>query len=193
MQIPQTLRLDDEKGELIILDQTMLPNEITYLRLSKTEEIWEAIKTLRVRGAPAIGIAAAYGVYLAVRNAQPSTMEDVLRIFMEARAYLATSRPTAVNLFWALDRMQKRLEKEISQSSVQRLCAALREEADAIRHEDAQVCRCIGENSLLLLERGWGLITHCNAGVLATSEYGTALAPIYLGQERGYGFRVFAD
>jgi len=193
MQIPQTLRLDDEKGELIILDQTMLPNEITYLRLSKTEEIWEAIKTLRVRGAPAIGIAAAYGVYLAVRNAQPSTMEDALRIFMEARAYLATSRPTAVNLFWALDRMQKRLEEEISQSSVQRLCAALREEADAIRHEDAQVCRCIGENSLLLLERGWGLITHCNAGVLATSEYGTALAPIYLGQERGYGFRVFAD
>jgi len=193
MQIPQTLRLDDEKGELIILDQTMLPNEITYLRLSKTEEIWEAIKTLRVRGAPAIGIAAAYGVYLAVRNAQPSTMEDALRIFMEARAYLATSRPTAVNLFWALDRMQKRLEEEISQSSVQRLCAALREEADAIRHEDAQVCRCIGENSLSLLERGWGLITHCNAGVLATSEYGTALAPIYLGQERGYGFRVFAD
>jgi len=193
MQIPQTLRLDDEKGELIILDQTMLPNEIKYLRLSKTEEIWEAIKTLRVRGAPAIGIAAAYGVYLAVRNAQPSTMEDALRIFMEARAYLATSRPTAVNLFWALDRMQKRLEEEISQSSVQRLCAALREEADAIRHEDAQVCRCIGENSLLLLERGWGLITHCNAGVLATSEYGTALAPIYLGQERGYGFRVFAD
>ncbi|OQB96165.1 MAG: Methylthioribose-1-phosphate isomerase [Spirochaetes bacterium ADurb.Bin110] len=193
MQIPQTLRLDDEKGELIILDQTMLPNEIKYLGLSKTEEIWEAIKTLRVRGAPAIGIAAAYGVYLAVRNAQPSTMEDALRIFMEARAYLATSRPTAVNLFWALDRMQKRLEEEISQSSVQRLCAALREEADAIRHEDAQVCRCIGENSLLLLERGWGLITHCNAGVLATSEYGTALAPIYLGQERGYGFRVFAD
>ena len=99
MQMPQTLRLDDEKGELIILDQTMLPNEMKYLRISKTEEIWEAIKNLRVRGAPAIGIAAAYGVYLAVRNAQPSSMEDALRIFMEARAYLATSRPTAVNLF----------------------------------------------------------------------------------------------
>ncbi|OQB98280.1 MAG: Methylthioribose-1-phosphate isomerase [Spirochaetes bacterium ADurb.Bin110] len=193
MQMPQTLRLDDEKGELIILDQTMLPSEIKYLYLSKTEEIWEAIKTLRIRGAPAIGIAAAYGSYLAVRNAQPSSMEDVLRIFMEARAYLATSRPTAVNLFWALDRMQKRLEKEMSQSSVQKLCTALREEADAIRKEDAQVCKSIGESSLSLLKKGWGLLTHCNAGVLATSEYGTALAPIYLGQERGYGFRVFAD
>ncbi len=193
MQMPQTLRLDDEKGELIILDQTMLPNEMKYLRISKTEEIWEAIKTLRVRGAPAIGIAAAYGSYLAVRNAQPSSMEDALRIFMEARAYLATSRPTAVNLFWALDRMQKRLEKEMLQSSVQRLCAALREEADAIRKEDAQMCKSIGENSLSLLKKGWGLLTHCNAGVLATSEYGTALAPIYLGHERSYGFRVFAD
>jgi len=193
MQIPLTMKLDDEKGELIILDQSMLPNEMKYLRLSGTEEIWEAIQTLRVRGAPAIGIAAAYGAYLAVRNAQPSTMEDAIRIFMEARARLATSRPTAVNLFWALDRMQKRLEKGISQSSVQRLCTALREEADAIRKEDAQVCRCIGEYSLELLERGWGLLTHCNAGVLATSEYGTALAPIYLGQNRGYGFRVFAD
>jgi len=112
MQIPLTMRLDDEKGELIILDQSMLPNEVKYLRLSGTEEIWEAIQTLRVRGAPAIGIAAAYGAYLAVRNVQPSTMEDAIRIFMEARARLATSRPTAVNLFWALDRMQKRLEKK---------------------------------------------------------------------------------
>ena len=125
MQIPLTMRLDDEKGELIILDQSMLPNEMKYLRLSGTEEIWEAIQTLRVRGAPAIGIAAAYGAYLAVRNAQPSTMEDAIRIFMEARARLATSRPTAVNLFWALDRMQKRLEKEISQSSVLRLCTVI--------------------------------------------------------------------
>ena len=189
MQMPQTLRLDDEKGELIILDQTMLPNEMKYLRISKTEEIWEAIKTLRVRGAPAIGIAAAYGVYLAVRNAQPSSMEDAANIHGSS-SLLATSSLRR-STFRALDRMQKHARRNVAIFGAEALCCA--ERRPMLPVEDAQVCKSIGENSLSLLKKGWGLLTHCNAGVLATSEYGTALAPIYLGQEKGYGFRVFAD
>jgi methylthioribose-1-phosphate isomerase len=188
--------LDDVSGELVLLDQTLLPNEKRFIRLSKIEDIWEAIKSLRVRGAPAIGIAAAYGVYLAIRNTKLPDTRALVEHFHSAKTYLATSRPTAVNLFWALERMQKRLEMEIASKpycTVGDLRIALREEADAIRREDAQVCRAIGEHALKLLQVGWGLLTHCNAGSIATSEYGTALAPIYLGQERGYNFKVFAD
>lgn len=191
-----SVMLDDNSGELVILDQTLLPTEKKFIRLSKINEIWEAIKLLRVRGAPAIGIAAAYGVYLAVRNALLSDTRALIEQFRVAKSYLATSRPTAVNLFWALGRMEKRLELEISispEKSVDELRLALREEADTIRMEDAQVCRAIGEYSLKLLQNGWGLLTHCNAGAIATADYGTALAPIYIGQERGYNFKVFAD
>lgn len=191
-----SVMLDDTSGELVILDQTLLPAEKKFIRLSRIDDIWESIKSLRVRGAPAIGIAAAYGVYLAVRNAALEDTRALVEQFRAAKAYLATSRPTAVNLFWALDRMERRLEAEISilpEKTVNELRSALREEATAIRMEDAQVCKAIGEHSLKLLEKGWGLLTHCNAGAIATAEYGTALAPIYLGQERGYNFKVYAD
>lgn len=187
-----TIRLDDEAGSLVILDQTLLPNEIAYLRLTTQEAIWEAIRRLRVRGAPAIGIAAAYGVYLAVRNSQEKEYRGMLAEFMKAKAYLATSRPTAVNLFWALDRMEVRL-RSLEGRGPEGIKAGLRAEAEAIEAQDEETCRSIGENALPLLGRSWGLLTHCNAGALATARYGTALAPIYLGQERGYGFRVFAD
>jgi len=214
----RSVALDDEKGELVLLDQTLLPNEISYIRLSKVEDIWEAIRNLRVRGAPAIGIAAAYGVYLAVRNSANITesgalisIDSAVAIFKKAKQYLASARPTAVNLFWALDRMERRLALECDalaspakchsvarlpasgREEIDDLLAALRQEADAIRDEDARMCHAIGEHGLSLLERGWGILTHCNAGALATAEFGTALAPIYLGQERGYAFKVFAD
>ncbi|TXT46631.1 MAG: methylthioribose-1-phosphate isomerase [Spirochaetes bacterium] len=204
----EPVRLDDGAGALVVLDQTLLPSQTHYLRLCTLEEIWEAIRQLRVRGAPAIGIAAAYGAYLALRNnpdwgqgARPGWPAEVDSLFAAAKNRLANSRPTAVNLFWALDRMEGRLNALRSEAAGgasagtawrAAILAVLRDEAHAIRNEDEAACRSIGEHGLSLLKKGWGLLTHCNAGALATARYGTALAPIYLGQERGYGFKVFA-
>jgi methylthioribose-1-phosphate isomerase len=188
----ETLRLDDERGALVILDQTLLPGAAHHKDLRTREEVWEAIRELRVRGAPAIGVAAAYGAYLAIRGSRATAYEDLAAEFREAKRYLATARPTAVNLFWALDRMEARLEAEAGRSPAQ-VKAALRAEADAIRAEDEAVCRSLGEHGLSLLRPGWGILTHCNAGTLATARYGTALAPVYLGAERGYDFHVYAD
>lgn len=188
----QSVQLDDENNTVIILDQTLLPNEKVFLHLSTPEEIWEAIYHLKVRGAPAIGIAAAFGVYLGTKQSKASTYEQLLDDFQKIKQYLASSRPTAVNLFWALDRMEDRMKVE-KDKSIEEIKNALKEEAEHIRNEDEQVCYSIGEHALSLLKPGWGLLTHCNAGTIATARYGTALAPIYLGQERGYHFKVFAD
>ncbi len=192
IDFPEPARLDDAAGTLVVLDQTRLPNEVVFLRLATQAEIWEAIQQLRVRGAPAIGIAAAYGAYLAVRGSAAPDHAALLAEFRAAKAYLASARPTAVNLFWALDRMEARL---VASGGMSPAAAkeALRREAEAIRDEDEETCRRIGENSLSLLGKGWGLLTHCNAGAIATARYGTALASVYLGEERGYGFKVFAD
>jgi methylthioribose-1-phosphate isomerase len=186
------IRLDDEAGVLIILDQTRLPGDAVFLRLSSQKEIWEAIYELRVRGAPAIGIAAAYGAYLGVLSSTAKTHAELTEEFARVKKYLATARPTAVNLFWALDRMEARLAREKGSTPAESK-AALKAEAEAIQAEDAETCRSIGEHSLSLLRKGWGLLTHCNAGILATSRWGTATAAIYLGAERGYGFKVYAD
>lgn len=188
----ESVRLDDENDVLVILDQTKLPNDLVFLRLRTQAEIWEAIYQLRVRGAPAIGIAAAYGVYLAAKSSSASDYDGIAADFLKAKTYLASARPTAVNLFWALDRMETRLKTQVG-AAPEQIKTALKREAEAIRTEDEETCRRIGEHSLALLGRGWGLLTHCNAGALATARYGTALAPIYLGAERGYDFRVFAD
>lgn len=188
----QSVRLDDDKNALVLLDQTKLPNEKVFLELTEMEDIWDAIYQLKVRGAPAIGIAAAYAVYLGVKQSKADTYEDFLAEFMEVKNYLASSRPTAVNLFWALDRMEDRLKQE-KEEPIDKIKQALKEEAELIRKEDEEVCKSIGEHALSLLEPNWGLLTHCNAGTIATAKYGTALAPIYLGQERGYDFKVFAD
>ncbi len=188
----ETLRLDDERGALVILDQTLLPGTVKHLDLRTTEQVWEAIRELRVRGAPAIGVAAAFGVYLAVRGSSARGYEELAAEFREAKRHLATSRPTAVNLFWALDRMEARLAGEAGKPPAQ-VKAALRAEAEAICAEDQAVCRRLGEHGVTLLQKGWGLLTHCNAGTLATARYGTALSPVHLGAERGYGFKVYAD
>ncbi len=188
----ESVRYDEERGALVILDQTLLPNEKRYRALSRPEEVWEAIRRLQVRGAPAIGIAAAYGLCLGVRAEAAGDERRLAEVFRRVKEYLATARPTAVNLSWVLERMEARLIREAGRP-VERILQALRQEADAIRAEDEQVCRRIGEQALSLLGRGWGLLTHCNAGTVATARFGTALAPIYLGAERGYGFKVYAD
>ena len=183
---------DDGADELVLLDQTLLPNEVRYLRLSRPEQVREAIYELRVRGAPAIGVAAAYGAYLGASRSPATDTAGLQRDFESARQLLVTARPTAVNLSWALNRMARRLAAATDRSPAA-LRAALKAEAHAIRAEDEEVCRRIGENGLALLDRGWGILTHCNAGALATARYGTALSPIYRGAEQGYAFKVFAD
>ncbi len=188
--IPATL--NRAKDKLVIIDQTLLPNQERFLELDKAEDVWEAIKKLRVRGAPAIGIAAAFGLYVCSLRSQATTVADFKKEFEEIRDYLATSRPTAVNLFWALDRMTNRFDKE-KHKTVDEIKQALLDESETILAEDQAMCKAIGEYGLSLLKPGMGLLTHCNAGGLATSGYGTALAPMYLGHQRGYDFRVYAD
>ncbi|MEA4888038.1 MAG: S-methyl-5-thioribose-1-phosphate isomerase [Clostridiaceae bacterium] len=186
------VRLTENHDALVLLDQTGLPAEEKYLTLKSLPEIHAAIYRLSVRGAPAIGIAAAYAVYLAARYSPAQDYDMLEKDVDEACRFLATARPTAVNLFWALDRMRRCLRSHPQESADQAREILLRE-AQAIHAEDTAVCRLIGENGLTLLQPGFGLLTHCNAGSLATSAYGTALAPIYLGQERDYHFHVFAD
>ncbi|WML33100.1 S-methyl-5-thioribose-1-phosphate isomerase [Clostridium sp. OS1-26] len=190
--IIQSVVLDDDSNALIVLDQTLLPNEKIFLRLTSQNQIWEAIYSLRVRGAPAIGIAAGYGAYLGTKESQAESYDELYEDFKKVKEYLASSRPTAVNLFWALDRMENRFKREKGKS-VQEVKRALKEESENIRAEDEVVCKNIGENALSLLKSGMGILTHCNAGTVATAKYGTALAPIYLGKERGYDFKVYAD
>jgi methylthioribose-1-phosphate isomerase len=191
-----TVALDNSDNSLKIIDQNLLPNELKILRLKTQQEIWEAIKTLRVRGAPAIGAAAACGIYLKAKETEAESkaggFDDFLAQFKEAKDYLASARPTAVNLTWALDRMERKL-LECRALDRKSILESLRAEAEAVISEDIETCRKIGEYALTLTQKGWGLLTHCNAGKLATIRYGTATAPIYLGQERGYGFKVYAD
>ncbi len=186
------VRLDDEAGELILLDQTLLPNEVKYLRLTTPDSIWEAIYKLRVRGAPAIGIAGGYGAYLGMKSSTAADFDTFYEEYKKVKTHLGSSRPTAVNLFWALDRMEQCI-LDNRKKSIAEIKQAMLTEADAIGHEDEEVCRKIGEHALTLLKPGMGILTHCNAGTIATAKYGTALAPIYLGQEKGYDFKVFAD
>jgi methylthioribose-1-phosphate isomerase len=187
----QSLRWTDHT--LSLLDQRLLPEEILYLPLSTPQEVWEAIRELKVRGAPAIGIAAAYGVVLGVMNFKGTVQELYVEVKQHTE-YLATSRPTAVNLFWALDRMMARTEALVgSGASVQETVQALLVEAQLIQTEDEATNRSIGEHALTLFTDGMGVLTHCNAGGLATAKYGTALAPFYLAQEQGIQLKVFAD
>ena len=187
-----TVALDETRHALAIIDQTQLPYRTEILYLTTQKEIWDAIYLLQVRGAPAIGVAAGIGIYLAARQIQADTFEDFYRQFVEAKDYLDSSRPTAVNLSWAL-RRQEQIVLANREKSIPEIVEALHQEALRIREEDIQVCRAIGENGLTLVKPGDGLLTHCNAGKLAAVKYGTATAPMYLGHERGYGFKVYAD
>ena len=197
--IPDTVSLDLENAALVIIDQTLLPNETVMLSLKSQNEIWEAIKSLRVRGAPAIGVAAAIGYYLAARELSYGVENDILTDgsnylikLTEAKEYLASSRPTAVNLFWALDRMNSVTLDHIG-SKISDVVDALCREAIKIRDEDISSCRAMGEYALSLIKDGDTILTHCNAGQLATVRYGTALSPIHIGREKGMNFKVFCD
>jgi len=179
-----------QKPALKIIDQTKLPGAVEFLSLTDLEEIREAIYLLKVRGAPAIGVAAAIGIYVVASEIDTHNFGEFEDAFKTAKERLASARPTAVNLFWALDRMARVVQSN-RDKNVEAVKALLREEAVKIRDEDVAACRKIGENGLTLIKDGDGILTHCNAGQLATVKYGTALAPIHLGRERGYNFKVF--
>ncbi len=209
---PRTIEwIGDSDGFVRLIDQTLLPGTLAYRDCRTVEEIWEAIRSLRVRGAPAIGVAAAMGVVVGVQTClDPAGYAERLR---EVTAYLRTSRPTAVNLFWALDRMERCFENECIQArrdtSPRSRFGLVRNEfphgtphdwtmrllgeARAIEDEDRRMCRAIGAAGANLIAEGDGVLTHCNAGGLATAEYGTALAVMFAAAERGRHFHVFAD
>lgn len=181
----ETLRWEgDENGYLVLIDQTRLPTELVEIVCRTVEAVSEAIKQLRVRGAPAIGIAAAYGLIVGLQEG---------RSFEDAAAHLAASRPTAVNLFWALARMKKAAEALTGKKSSQQVRAALLAEAKAIHEEDRAICHAIGRYGAELLEAGSGVLTHCNAGGLATAEYGTALSVFFTAQDQGKQLHIFVD
>lgn len=192
---PETIRWADDGAALVILDQTELPERRVERELAELEDVAEAISSLRVRGAPLIGITAAMGVAaLARRAAREEPGRDPAGLRREAERWcdrLEETRPTAVNLAWALRRMRRAASEE--EGSATDLAGRLREEADAIREEDRETCRRIGEHAVELLRDGSKVVTHCNAGALATGGIGTALAPLYVANERGWRLRVFAD
>ena len=188
----ETLALDEEARALVIIDQTKLPNRAEYLHLKTQGEIWTAIRDLQVRGAPAIGDAAAIGIYLAALEIDTDDYDDFSRCFHAAADYLNSSRPTAVNLSWALNRMEK-IVQGAKGKSIPEIRTLLRDEALRIKQEDIDIFKKIGEHALTLVKTGYGLLTHCNAGQLATAKYGTATAVMYLGHKKGYNFKIYAD
>lgn len=185
-----TVRLSADGNAVEIIDQTLLPNEVKFLRLSKAEDIFEAIAELRVRGAPAIGIAAGFGMYVLAKQIPDDDYVGFYNKLCKAGAYLESSRPTAVNLHHAVERMLSEAQKCGDKNSV---ISALYKECNAIYDEDRAMCRAISENGLKLVKDGDGILTHCNAGALAASEYGTGLGTLLLGKELGYEFHVFSD
>ena len=178
-------------GHLVLLDQTRLPIEAVEIECRSVEAVWQAIRKLQVRGAPAIGIAAAYGVCIGLQP-EPGDPKNFFGRLAEVCTYLATSRPTAVNLFWALDRMKARAEalRALPPAEIR---SHLLSEAKAIHEEDRQQCRAIGRYGAELLADGQGVLTHCNAGGLATADYGTALAVFFAAHESGKRIHVYAD
>jgi methylthioribose-1-phosphate isomerase len=177
-------------GFVRLIDQTRLPGELVYCDCRTSEEVWEAIRSLRVRGAPAIGIAAAMGVVVGVQTGTGDGPDAFARRLNAVAAHLATSRPTAVNLFWALGRMRRCAAGR--EDAPEALRARLLREALAIQEEDARMCRAIGRHAAELIADGQGVLTHCNAGGLATAEYGTALAGIFSAAEQGKRLHVYA-
>jgi methylthioribose-1-phosphate isomerase len=208
----ETVSLIDEDDALEIIDQTKLPGTIEIIRLHTGEEIWNAIYLLQVRGAPAIGVAAGFGLYVLMKHSKAENYDEFMKELREKSDYLNSSRPTAVNLSWALKRMEEHVKTvakdelglklsengEVATAKAEafdreKLITAMREESEKIKAEDIDVCRRIGENGLTLIKDGYGLLTHCNAGQLATCKYGTATAPMYLAHEKGMNIRVYCD
>lgn len=192
----ENVRLSENGDSVIIIDQTQLPGAVKYLELRTDVDFYDAILKLKVRGAPAIGICAAFGYYIMARRiaeADPVCgYEEFCHRLQDRKEYLNSSRPTAVNLSWALNRMEETLRNH-EEASLQEILEILEEEAIAIQQEDIEMCRKISEYGLSLLKDGDGILTHCNAGPLATSVYGTGLGPLMLGREQGMNFHVYSD
>jgi len=182
-------------GFLELIDQRRLPAEYARLRCRSIEAVWEAIKTLTVRGAPAIGVTAAYGVVIGLQNAAQATLSEAVGRAARSCDYLATSRPTAANLFWALERIRKRAREYAAQEEgdAKRLREVVLAEANAIRAEDVEMCRKIGLNGARFIKNNSGILTHCNAGALATAGQGTALSLMFEAQKEGRKFTVYVD
>ncbi len=244
----ETVSLVDEDDAIEIIDQTLLPGTIEIIRLHTAKEIWDAIYLLQVRGAPAIGVTAGFGLYLLMKHSEAATYEEFMKELREKSDYLNSSRPTAVNLSWALKRMEdhvrtvcaegekaekivrvtetdatsdtyesgrdegatadgtvseeRKADTGVAEADGDSVCirfdlgkviGEMRAEAERIKAEDIEVCRKIGEYGVTLIKDGDGLLTHCNAGQLATCKYGTATAPMYLAHEKGYNIRVYCD
>lgn len=196
-----TVKWGNNKRSVDIIDQTLLPGEMVRIQLCTREEIWEAIKKLRVRGAPAIGVCAAYGIAMEAAKIDADSHWEFYEKFHAIKEYLATSRPTAVNLFWALNRMEK-LVKENPSQDIKAMKELLFLEAEKIRNEDVEISRSIGRYGFEILRslqkegRPVGILTHCNAGTLATAKYGTATAPMYIALEQGFApeaMHVYCD
>ncbi len=186
------VRLSDDAKSVIILDQTKLPNHTEYLTLNKEEDLWQAIKLLQVRGAPAIGVFAGYAIYVLAAQDPTDSFDAFYTEFHRQKEYLNSSRPTAVNLSWALNR-QEQLVLANKQKSVPEIISLLHEEALTIDRENLEMNRKIAEYGVTLLKDGDGILTHCNAGYLACLGYGTATAPMYMAQEKGVNIHVYSD
>jgi len=191
-KLADNVYLSQDEKSVIIIDQRQLPNELVELTLSTAQEMYDAIKSLAVRGAPAIGICAGYSIYCLAQQIEAETFEEFYPQFKKASDYLNSSRPTAVNLSWALNRIDAmvNLNKE---KSVAEIVDLIGEEAVRIQQEDIAMCKAISEYGLSLLKEGDGVLTHCNAGPLATSRYGTAIGPMLMAKEKGMNIKVFAD
>ena len=186
-QLP-VIKINEDASALIILDQTRLPNHEEYLTLKTKEEMWNAIKLLQVRGAPAIGVFAGYAMAVLAQSLQENSFQ---KEFYDIADYLNTSRPTAVNLSWALNRMKKFVSNHLT--DIPTLKTELIQEAKRINQENIEMSQKIGEYGVTLLHEGDGILTHCNAGYLACLGYGTATAPMYLAHEQGMHIHVYSD
>ncbi|MBN1391403.1 MAG: S-methyl-5-thioribose-1-phosphate isomerase [Sedimentisphaerales bacterium] len=184
-------------GFLELIDQRQLPAEFVKLQCRDVEQLYDAIKTLTVRGAPAIGVAGAYGLVLATQKLDAQcSMRSALECLKKAADYLGSSRPTAVNLSWALDRVNSKAEDFVARSAkadLRQLQELVLEEANAICQEDVDMCRRIGENGQKFIRDGDGILTHCNAGALATAGQGTALSVMFEAHKKGKKFKVYVD
>ena len=186
------VRLSDDGRAVRILDQSRLPNETVYLELSQAEDLYEAIHALRVRGAPAIGIFAGYAMYVLARQTKAAQFGDFIRECRRHHAYLNSSRPTAVNLKHMLDRMLA-VAESMPCMDIDSILESMRRTAIAIHEEDIAMCTAISRHGLSLVKEGDGILTHCNAGPLATSRYGTALGPLFLAKEEGITLHAWCD
>jgi methylthioribose-1-phosphate isomerase len=187
---PDNVQLSEDGKSVVIIDQTKLPGETKYITLSKAKELHEAIYMLRVRGAPAIGIFAAYALYVLAQQIETTSYAEFQTKVKEKANYLDTARPTAVNLKTQLTRMEKLVDSKANEP-IEQIKAAMKQEALDIQNEDIQMCKAISKNGLTLIKDGFGIMTQCNAGPLATSRYGTALGPILLGHEQGMKLQAY--